>query len=168
MGRKSPEKKREKRHKQKMKRKKFKHLTYQENGSSPSSLGSPRSPPESISEVPIKCLSSKDANLYGFDEAVFAYQEDDSNEFKMEDGKCLTGDELVGHLRSSNRVLADKAGMYQRKFETIEYLVHEKELECAQKVKKIREFYRDMLYYSNSRSAVIFKKAMSNGSQHKC
>ena len=42
--------------------------------------------------------------------------QDDSNEFEMEDGKCLTGDEQVGHLRSSNRVLADKAGMYQGKF----------------------------------------------------
>ena len=96
-------------------------------------MGSPSSPPESISEVPIKFLFSKDANLYGFDEAVFTYQ-DDSNEFEMEDG--LTGDEQVGHLRSSNRVLADKAGMYQGKFERIEYLVHEKELECAQKVKE--------------------------------
>ena len=73
----------------------------------------------------------------------------------------LSGDRLITYLRTCNKTLADKAKNYQRKYEDMESMLYEKEAECAGKIRKIRSFYRDLLYYSNNRSAVMVKLALA-------
>ena len=161
MGKRSLTKKREKRRKQKIK-KRPSSCSSNSDSTSCSTLGSPSSPPPS----PVCCdqniISSTDCKLLGIDEAVFTYEEDEKNGYEMENGQHLVGDELISYLRQSNKKLAQKAKMYYHRFEDTKNENYEIEVKYEEKIKNIREFYRDAIYYSNNRSAVMLKMALTN------
>ena len=165
MGRKSPKNKRQRRQRQKQRKKFTFNAEKLSSVSSNSSLGSPSSPPSVPSDYStFNHLSAEMTNLYGIDTT---YHEDESSNFEMEDGKILTGDQLTTHLRKYNKILANKAKLYQQKFEDLLYENRQKEVECAAKIKNIREFYRNLIYYSNSRSATMVKMAISRSGRKK-
>ena len=157
MGRKSPTKKREKRLRQKMKKKSLKCTSSSESSGT---IGPLNSPPPSSEFFNSKFLSPEDSKLFGIDETIFTYQEDDKNDFALDNGKRLTGIQLQEHLRKYNRTLAERAKIYQRKYEDTEYLMYQKEAEYMERIRKVREFYRDVLYYSSRHSSVMLKTAL--------
>ena len=139
--------------------------------SSRSTLGTPSSPPSSSETLPpssVNCnkgiLSSNESQLLSSDEALFTYNEDERSGFEMEDGKKLEGNELITYLKECNRTLA-KAKLYQHKFEDIHDMNFLTEVECTKKINKIHAFYLDVLYYSNSRSALMVKMALGKEPQ---
>ena len=165
MGRKSPKNKRQRRQRQKQRKKFTFNAEKLSSVSSNSSLGSPSSPPSVPSDYStFNHLSAEMTNLYGIDTEILTYHEDESSNFEMEDGKILTGDQLTTHLRKYNKILANKAKLYQQKFEDLLYENRQKEVECAA---NIREFYQNLIYYSNSRSATMVKMAISRSGRKK-
>ena len=159
MGKHNILRKRERRHKQKMKKtlkcKSNKETFSSTSGESSSSLGSPSSPPSSPPNE-----AGSELQLYGIDHSIFTYKEDSNNNFETDDGKHLSGELLLHHLHKSNKTLAEKAFYYQRKFEEAQTRLYQKDASCAEKISNIRHFYRDLLYYSNRQSATMVKKAL--------
>ncbi len=99
--------------------------------------------------------------LFGLDTTEFSYQQD-KDDFETADGKKIEGEELVEHLKTCNEQLADKAEQYRRKYENKECELYQVEPECEKKIKRVRHFYRDMIYLSNNRSAIMLKKATTS------
>ena len=111
------------------------------------------------SETP---LSSSDFELYGIDDTIYCYAEDDKNEFVSPDGSPLKGERLMEYLRKSNRQLCDKADYYRRQYENVLEEIGETKIKANKQIARIRDFYRNMIFLSNSRSAVMYKKAIGN------
>ena len=127
------------------------------------SWGSP-SPPPSVDDNEFNdspgLLTEQETQLYGVDNTLFCYDEDERNDFELDDGTKLEGEKLIQHLIKTNRNLSDKARLYQKRYEDSECEIGEKEFEAQKKIKRIRHFYRNMILFSNSRSALMVKKAM--------
>lgn len=66
---------------------------------------------------------------------------------------------IIEHLLKFNRKLADKANFYRKEWEETLVEVGKVELQCTQRVTKVRQFYKQILF-SNDRKAVIFRKAL--------
>ena len=156
MGRQSPVKKQEKRKRQKHNKKKWQlSCDSSSNLSDNSSLGSPSFPEDTCSSEN-NVMREEDCKLLGIDDVVFAYEEDDKNDFY---GEKLTNQELIVYLRKCNKTLAERARFYHKKYEDIKYAHYEIQGQCDQKIKRIRDFYKNFIYYSNSRSALMLKAA---------
>ena len=79
---------------------------------------------------------------------------------RMYSGEQLTGDKLIEHLMNANEALVNKVNYYSKKAFKMEDKMFTIQDECRVKNENIRGFYRDLIYYSNSRSAAIFKSAI--------
>ena len=134
-------------------KKKMKSQSPSSNSSS-SSLGSPSSPP-SLSSCPYltNILDEEQCNLYGIDEQT--YEEDSKSGFVMDDGKELTGNDLIHYLNYKNEQLLFKAKLYKDKFENLQ---HELQTENERKLHSVRGFYKNLMC-SISRSAKMLRAA---------
>ena len=152
-------------------------ITY--NDSSSDLFGTPGSPPASIAtsrpqEVEITDIEPTDAasqqwrqkkqqpqqntckidkmdELYGIDSDALQYELEDEVNFVMNDGTLLSGEALISSLKKFNTRLSKKVNLYRSKCEELQKSLNTIERETSSKVENIRTFYRNMLYYSNSR-----------------
>lgn len=113
---------------------------------------------DSISEDETRSRK-KSCILYGIDERVSSYIEDDKGNFKFDNGRYMTSDQLNVHLRRCNRDLASKADMYRKWFENSEAEIGELSVEHHRKLKRVRSFHQEKILNSNSRAATMLKKA---------
>ena len=97
--------------------------------------------------------------MLGIDETIVTYTEDEKTDFQKYNGERMTDNELIAYLRKCNNELATKDRIYRKKYEDIKYYNYDIQGQCDQKIKRIREFHRDLIYYSNNRSALMLKAA---------
>ena len=97
--------------------------------------------------------NNSDSELFGVDSTLLSHKEDEaSQQF------------TVDNLTKYNRALADRATFYRRKYEQSESDIGEKEVECRQKIRRIREFYQKFMF-SENRSAEMVRMAINNKSK---
>lgn len=101
-------------------------------------------------------------DLVGVDKEAFQYEMDEQYGFPVDlkgDHK-LDGEELVEHIKQSNRKLVARVKHYQKRCEQLEGKMFEDKKANKDKICAVREFYRDMLCYGYSRGALMV--AVSN------
>ena len=116
--------------------------------------------PQSVtdSHESTKCsIADQATKLSGID---MTYTLDSRRMFQLDSGEQLTGDKLIEHLMNANEALVNKVNYYSKKAFKMEDKMFTIQDECRVKNENIRGFYRDLIYYSNSRSAEIFKSAI--------
>lgn len=131
------------------------HQSFEGNGLSPrTNLPLPVSTKKNTTRLP--------DTIYGMDEEIKLYMEDEANNFSLLDGHvhCLTSEEFIQHLRKCNRVLANKADMYRKKYESSEQEMSDLEIRHRGKLHRVRHFYQQRILQSDSRSATMLKKAL--------
>lgn len=92
-------------------------------------------------------------DLVGVDKEAFQYEMDEQYGFPVDlkgDHK-LDGEELVEHIKQSNRKLVARVKHYQKRCEQLEGEMFEDKKANKDKICAVREFYRDMLCYGYSR-----------------
>ena len=165
MGRMSVYRKKEKRKRQKIKKKFHSNASV----SSDSSLGSPSSPPSTPPTSPVGPTATnmpfKGLDLFGIDDEIFSYEEDSKYNFELHNGEVLEGEELIEYLKAKNKTLLLKAKMYLEKADKLQLKCCQKEAEKEEAIRRIRSFYKNMFFYSNSRSSQMIKAANNSGSK---
>ena len=165
------DKKKEKRRLQKMKKKTKLSISSCSDDTS-STLGSASTPPPtppSFSKphhdhIHGAATAQNDLSIYGLDEDVFCYEGDAENEFQLDCGRKLEGDKLIEHLKKCNKRLIVKSKKYQAMFESLQSKYYQNEADNEVKLQRVRRFYRDLIYYSSSRSAIMVKAAIASSS----
>ena len=112
--------------------------------------------PQSVtdSHESTKCsIADQATKLSGID---MTYTLDSRRMFQLDSGEQLTGDKLIEHLMNANEALVNKVNYYSKKAFKMEDKMFTIQDECRVKNENIR----DLIYYSNSRSAEIFKSAI--------
>ena len=77
----------------------------------------------------IDSLTQEESEIYGMDGTVHTFTEDERNNFELDNGTYLNGDELIHYLKRCNRELAYKAELYRKKYVKSEE-IGETELAC--------------------------------------
>ena len=135
-----------------------------------SSLGDPSSPPPSppttVDIIPDSTKSSKqnsehELNDYGLDTDAFTYELDAQTNFELGNGKFLRGEELITHLKTCNDTLKDKVKIYHQKCSDLQQKIYEEQDTCYRIMESIRHFYRNLIFFGNSRGATMVKMAMN-------
>ena len=98
-------------------------------------------------------------STYGLDADAFTYEMDAQSNFEMEDGECLEGEELISYLTKSNHALKDKVKSYYKKCSDLQEKIYEQQDTCYKTVESVRHFYRNMIFFGNSRGAIMVKMA---------
>ena len=114
--------------------------------------------PQSVtdSHESTKCSTADQATkLSGIDCEALTYTLDSRRMFQLD-----SGDKLIEHLMNANEAVVNKVNYYSKKAFKMEDKMFNIQDECRVKNENIRGFYRDFIYYSNSRSAEIFKSAI--------
>ena len=164
IARKRVKRKRQKAAKKRLSKKQL-YVPFQEEQDSICSWGSPGSPPLKEHEMSPKPIendkqSEREKNeLYGIEKTIHDYDELEKC-FELHETR-LQGDDLVDFLMKCNRTLADKAHLYQAKYEKAESELWEQDLECKKKLQRVIGFYKKIIN-SESRSAVMLKKAIQS------
>ena len=138
-----------------------------------STLGEPRSPPcldqsdSPLEEMPIRPVIKKMGKTDELDEEIgldadaLVFEMDKDTNFELDNGTCLEGQALVDHLIQTNDVLNNKIKAYFRKCNDLEEDILEEKSKCYKKIQNMRVFYRDMIFYGNSRAATMLKLSLN-------
>ncbi len=146
-----------------------------------SSLGEPSSPP-SISEIDALDLQETqqpDINNHklntrmavrteeldeeiGLDADALVYELDEKSGFELDDGTRLEGQPLIDHLIQTNNILKDKVQVYCKNCTDLQERVYEEQDTCCKKIKNVRGFYRNMLFFGSSRGATMLKMSLNS------
>ena len=100
--------------------------------------------------------------LYGVDSDAFQYELEDEMNFVMNDGTLLTDEALISTLKKFNSWLSRKVNLYRSKCEELQKYLSTIERETWSKIENVRTFYQNMLYYSNSRGAIMVKASIAD------
>ena len=121
----------------------------------PESFGSPGSPPSS---------ESLD-NILGIDSDALGAELDLKYGFeKPELEEKLEGEQLTSYLKECNSKLASKVRHYRNQCEILQLELQEREQKCNDSVDRIRHFYRDLMFYGTSQGALMLKASYKNTS----
>ena len=71
----------------------------------------------------------------------------------------LEGEELISYLTKSNHALKDKVKLYYKKCSDLQEKIYEQQDMCYKTVESVRHFYRNMIFFGNSRGAIMVKMA---------
>ena len=143
-----------------------------------SSLGDPSSPPptpssptafQDINNFGKTTITSREKEVsydrlhledtLGLDIDAVTYELDAQANFEDENGKNIQGKELVTYLINSNNALTKKVKTYFVKCSDLQQQIYTEQDTCYKKLESIRKFYRNLIFYGNSRGAVMVKMA---------